>query len=55
MDQPFQQWVGQHREALVGSELGTYWRYRIGDYRLVYEIHGGILRVLLVSGPLQDV
>jgi mRNA interferase RelE/StbE len=25
-------------EALTGSTLGNYWRYRVGDYRIICEI-----------------
>lgn len=25
-------------EALQGAELGVYWKYRVGDYRLICEI-----------------
>lgn len=34
-------------KALTGS-LGTYWRYRVGDYRLICDIEDGALRVLVV-------
>jgi predicted DNA-binding protein/mRNA-degrading endonuclease RelE of RelBE toxin-antitoxin system len=33
-------------EALKGSELGTFWKYRVGDYRLICEIDDGVLKVL---------
>lgn len=26
-------------QALKGSELGEFWKYRIGDWRLICEIH----------------
>ncbi len=35
-------------EALRGAELGKYWKYRIGDYRLVCSIQDDCLRVLVV-------
>lgn len=34
-------------KALTGP-LGTYWRYRVGDYRLICNIQDGALRVLVV-------
>ncbi len=37
--------VGQ---ALKGSELGEFWKYRVGDYRVVAEIQDRGLRVLVV-------
>lgn len=36
-------------KALLGSVLGGYWRYRVGDYRLVCEIHDGKLRIVVVE------
>jgi mRNA interferase RelE/StbE len=35
--------------ALRGSELGEFWRYRVGDYRLICEIQDRALRVLVLS------
>ena len=35
-------------EALKGSNLGEFWKYRIGDYRLVCSIEDQILRILVV-------
>jgi predicted DNA-binding protein/mRNA-degrading endonuclease RelE of RelBE toxin-antitoxin system len=32
--------------ALKGSEFGTFWKYRVGDYRLICEIDDGVLKVL---------
>jgi mRNA interferase RelE/StbE len=29
--------------------LGNYWRYRVGDYRIVCEIHENAVRVLVVD------
>lgn len=41
--------------ALVG-EKGAVWRYRIGDYRAVCEIHDGKVRVLVLKvGHRRDV
>lgn len=36
-------------KALLGSVLGNYWRYRVGDYRLVCEIQDGKLRIVVVE------
>ena len=36
-------------KALLGSVLSSYWRYRIGDYRLVCEIQDGKLCILVVE------
>lgn len=36
-------------EALIGAELGAFWRYRVGDYRIVAEIEDGALRILVVK------
>jgi len=36
-------------EALKGSRLGDFWKYRVGDYRLVCEIQDSALRILVVK------
>ena len=36
-------------EALKGSKLGEFWKYRVGDYRIVARIEDGALRVLVVK------
>lgn len=42
-------------QALVGDWQG-YYRIRVGDYRLVYEVHDGILEVFVFRiGPRGDV
>ena len=35
-------------EALKGSELGEFWKYRVGDYRIIVCIEDRALRVLVV-------
>lgn len=35
-------------EALKGSKLGDFWKYRVGDYRLIANIEDGKLRILVV-------
>lgn len=35
-------------EALKGSRLGEFWKYRVGDYRLIASIADGRLTVLIV-------
>jgi mRNA interferase RelE/StbE len=35
-------------EALKGSKLGTFWKYRVGDYRIIASIEDGALRILVV-------
>ena len=34
--------------ALKGSKLGAFWKYRVGDYRIISSIEDGALRVLVV-------
>ena len=34
--------------ALKGSKLGTFWKYRVGDYRLIAHIDDGEVCVLVV-------
>ena len=36
-------------KALAGPQLGAYWRYRVGDYRIICDIQDGALRVLVVE------
>ncbi|HEY5107843.1 MAG TPA: type II toxin-antitoxin system RelE/ParE family toxin [Caulobacteraceae bacterium] len=36
-------------EALKGSALGEFWRYRVGDYRLICKIEDARLVVLVVA------
>jgi mRNA interferase RelE/StbE len=43
-------------KALNGPALGTYWRYRVGDYRLICAIEDGALRILVIEvGNRKDV
>lgn len=35
-------------EALKGSRLGAFWKYRLGDYRVITNIDDGALRILVV-------
>lgn len=35
-------------EALKGSKLGAFWKYRVGDYRVIANIDDGALRILIV-------
>lgn len=36
-------------EALTGSQLGEFWKYRVGDYRLISSIEDNELRILVVK------
>lgn len=36
-------------KALTGSALGAYWRYRVGDYRIICEIQDQQLLVIVVQ------
>ncbi len=43
-------------KSLTGSQLGNYWRYRVGDYRLVADVQDKTLVVLVVRiGHRRDV
>lgn len=35
--------------ALTGPLFGAYWRYRVGDYRIICDIQDGALRVLVIQ------
>lgn len=43
-------------KALTGPLLGTYWRYRVGDYRVICDMQDHALRVLVIEvGNRRDV
>jgi mRNA interferase RelE/StbE len=46
----------QSGKALRGAELGNFWRYRVGDYRLICDLQDDRLIVLVVEiGHRSDV
>ena len=34
--------------ALTGSEVGAFWRYRVGDYRIICEIQDKVLKIIVI-------
>lgn len=36
-------------EALKGSQLGDFWKYRVGDYRIIARIEDGALCILVLK------
>lgn len=36
-------------KALTGPKLGIYWRYRVGDYRLICDIQDEALVILVIE------
>ena len=43
-------------EALHGKELGRFWKYRVGDYRLVCDIQDALIRILVLRvGNRKDI
>lgn len=36
-------------DALKGSSLGEFWKYRVGDYRIIARIEDRVLRILVVK------
>lgn len=43
-------------EALKGAKLGNFWKYRIGDYRLISNIDDSRVLILIVKiGNRKDV
>ncbi len=43
-------------EALKGSDLGDFWKYRVGDYRIIASIEDRRLLILVVRiGNRRDV
>ena len=41
-------------EALKGSKLGEFWKYRAGEYRVIARIEDDALRVLVVRVGSRD-
>ena len=35
-------------EALKGPDLGEFWKYRVGDYRIISSIEDDALRILVI-------
>lgn len=35
-------------EALKGPKLGKFWKYRVGDYRIIASIEDGAVHILVV-------
>ncbi|MBF0559077.1 MAG: type II toxin-antitoxin system RelE/ParE family toxin [Nitrospirae bacterium] len=35
-------------EALKGAQLGNFWKYRIGDYRVICDIQDSVLLILVL-------
>jgi mRNA interferase RelE/StbE len=36
-------------QALKGSKLGEFWKYRVGDYRIISSIEDAAVRVLVLE------
>jgi mRNA interferase RelE/StbE len=36
-------------DPLTGSRLGEFWKYRVGDYRIISRIEDDVLRILVVK------
>lgn len=43
-------------EALRGSKLGNFWKYRVGDYRVIADIEDKVLKIVVVRiGDRRDI
>ena len=43
-------------EALKGSKLGEFWKYRVGDWRIIASIEDSAVRILVVRiGNRKDI
>ena len=43
-------------KALTGPQLGKYWRYRVGDYRIICDIQDNRVCILVIEvGNRRDV
>lgn len=36
-------------DALQGEKLGAYWKYRVGDYRIIGDIQDEEIRIIIVK------
>lgn len=36
-------------EALKGAKLGNFWKYRVGDYRIIADIEDKVMKILVVK------
>jgi mRNA interferase RelE/StbE len=36
-------------QALKGPVIGRYWKYRVGDHRIICDLHDGLFLVLVVA------
>ncbi|WP_246590403.1 type II toxin-antitoxin system RelE family toxin [Rhizobium lentis] len=45
-----------HWRGAKGSELGDFWKYRVGNYRVIASIDDGAVRILVARvGNRRDV
>ncbi len=43
-------------EALHGEMLGRFWKYRVGDYRIICDIQDKVIKILVVRiGHRKDI
>ncbi|MEO5334625.1 MAG: type II toxin-antitoxin system RelE/ParE family toxin [Magnetococcus sp. YQC-5] len=43
-------------DALKGSRLGAFWKYRVGDYRIICHIEDEMVRILVIkNGSRREV
>lgn len=43
-------------EALRGDKLGDYWKYRVGDYRIITHIEDNVMTIMVLRvGNRRDV
>lgn len=35
-------------EALKGAKLGSFWKYRVGDWQIIVAIDDGVMRILVL-------
>ncbi len=43
-------------EALRGKELGDFWKYRVGDWRIIADLEDGVMMITVIRiGNRRDV
>ena len=41
-------------EALKGSKLGDFWKYRVGDYRVIADIKDAVITIVVLKISKRD-
>ncbi len=43
-------------EALHGKDLGNFWKYRVGDWRIIADLDNGVMLIIVIRiGSRRDI